>query len=224
MSTPTALIPPPAYTPRAPSPPAPDIETASILSAAPSYFSSAPSYFSSAPSYSTLPRPPPSTSRSPSLADYYPTSWSRNATPSSRHYDAVAARRAEAASARDTADLLEVASVTRDPVRAALRVVKEREREEFGEGEGEGRRVRPLEDGELVGEEAAREARRERLRWEGVEVLVREDRRWDWLLAQMNDWEERERSWKKFREKKQRTRTESLASKLGFGTAMWMGR
>ncbi|OBU01653.1 hypothetical protein VE01_00574 [Pseudogymnoascus verrucosus] len=221
-TTPTPLVPPPAYTPRAytlrgPSPPH-DIETASILSAA-------PSYFSSAPSYSTIPpRPPQSTSRTPSLADYYPTSWSRHSTPSSRHYDAVAARRAKAATERDTADLLEAARVTRDPIRAALMVVREREEREFGVGGVEGRRVRPEEDGELVGEEAAGEARRERLRREGVEVLEREDRRWDWLLAQMNDWEERERSWNRFREKKQRTKRERMASKLGFGTAMWMGK
>ncbi|OBT81900.1 hypothetical protein VE02_09287 [Pseudogymnoascus sp. 03VT05] len=214
--TPTPLIPPPAYTPRAPSPPLHDIETASILSAA-------PSYFSSAPSYSTIPRPQ-STSRTPSLSDYYPTSWSRHATPSSRHYDAVAARRAEAATRRDTADLLEAARVTRDPVRAALLVVRERERVEFGMGREGGRRVRPEEDGELVGEEAAGEARRERLRREGVEVLEREDRRWEWLLAQMNDWDERERSWKMFKEKKQRTKTERVARRLGFGTAMWMGK
>ena len=74
--------------------------------------------------------------------------------------------------------------MTRDPVRAALRVIGEREREEFGEGEGEGRRVRPLEDVQLVGEEAAAKARKERLEREGVEVLVREDKRWDWLLGE----------------------------------------
>ncbi|KAL5349743.1 hypothetical protein ACLOAV_004773 [Pseudogymnoascus australis] len=201
----TPLIPPPAYTPRAPSPPrALDIETASILSAAPSYFSTAPPYSAASP------RPPQSTSRNPSLADYYHTSWSRHATPSSRHYDAIAERRARAASERDTADLLAAARVTRDPVRAARMVVEERERAEFGVGEEEGRRVRPLEDGELVGEEAAEKARRERLAREGVEVLVREDKRWDWLLSQMNDWEERERSWKRFKKQKERTKTEKL--------------
>ncbi|OBT40417.1 hypothetical protein VE00_08851 [Pseudogymnoascus sp. WSF 3629] len=209
MSTPTPLIPPPAYTPRAP-----DIETASILSAAPSYFSSAPPYSSR----------PQNTTRTPSLTDYYPTTWSLHSTSNSRHYSAVAARRAQAATARDTADLLEAARVTGDPVRAAMLVVREREREEFGVGEGGGRRVRPEEDGVLVGVEAAGRARRERERREGVEVLEREDRRWDWLLAQMNDWDEREKSWKKFKEKKQRTKTERVARRLGFGTAMWMGK
>lgn len=67
----------------------------------------------------------------------------------------------------------------------------------MGEGEGEGRRVRereregrmekervrPLEDAGLVGEEAAERARREREGREGREVLVVEDRRWDWLLG-----------------------------------------
>ncbi|KFY25354.1 hypothetical protein V493_04693 [Pseudogymnoascus sp. VKM F-4281 (FW-2241)] len=212
MSTvgPTPLVPPPAYSPRAPSPPARDIETASILSAA--------------PSYSTLPpRPPQSSSRDPSLADYYTNSWSRHATPSSRHYDAIAERRARAAAARDRAELMEAARVTRDPVRAARKVVEERERKEFGVGEEEGRRVRPLEDVELVGEAAAAKARKDRLAREGVEVLVREDKRWDWLLDQMNDWEERERSWKKFKKQKERTKTERVAKKLGLGGFMGIG-
>lgn len=74
--------------------------------------------------------------------------------------------------------------MTRDPVRAALRVIGERDKAEFGVGEGEGKRVRPLEDVQLVGEEAAAKARKERLKREGVEVLVREDKRWDWLLGE----------------------------------------
>lgn len=44
--------------------------------------------------------------------------------------------------------------------------------------------VRPLEDPYLVGEVAAARARRERLaRENGVDVLQREDRRWDWFLG-----------------------------------------
>lgn len=74
--------------------------------------------------------------------------------------------------------------MTRDPVRAALMVIEEREKKEFGVGEGEGKRVRPLEDVELVGEEAAAKARAERLKREGLEVLEREDKRWDWLLCE----------------------------------------
>ena len=45
-------------------------------------------------------------------------------------------------------------------------------------------RLRPLEDPHLVGEEAAARARRARLaRENGDEILIREDRRWDWFLG-----------------------------------------
>ena len=53
--------------------------------------------------------------------------------------------------------------------------------------EEERTRIRPLEDPYLVGEEAATRARRERLAREraaGEEILVREDRRWDWFLGE----------------------------------------
>ena len=44
--------------------------------------------------------------------------------------------------------------------------------------------MRPLEDPYLVGEEAAAQARRERLAREtGDDILVREDQQWDWLLC-----------------------------------------
>ncbi|KFY57120.1 hypothetical protein V496_06548, partial [Pseudogymnoascus sp. VKM F-4515 (FW-2607)] len=56
------------------------------------------------------------------------------------------------------------------------------------------------------------------------EVLVREDKRWDWLLSQMNDWEERERSWKRFKKQKERTKTEKLVGKLGLAGFMGIGK
>ena len=57
------------------------------------------------------------------------------------------------------------------------------------------------EDPYLVGEEAAAKAREDRLarRQRGEEVLRQEDKKWDFFVAQMADWEERERSWKRFR-------------------------
>jgi hypothetical protein len=63
-----------------------------------------------------------------------------------------------------------------NPVAAIVQTLEEEEREKYGN------RVRPLEDEELVGREAAEKARKERLGW-GREVLIREDRRWDWLLG-----------------------------------------
>jgi hypothetical protein len=61
------------------------------------------------------------------------------------------------------------------------RVVLERIEEE------ERNRTRPLEDPYLVGEEAAARARAERMERErvsGEEILIREDRRWDWFLGE----------------------------------------
>jgi len=79
-------------------------------------------------------------------------------------------------------------------------------------------RVRPLEDPYLVGEEAAARARAERLARErslGDEALIREDRRWDWFLAQMKDREERERSWKRFRRDVDKRSNSRLPFRIG---------
>lgn len=48
--------------------------------------------------------------------------------------------------------------------------------------------TRPLEDPYLVGEEAAARTRRERLaRESGEDILIREDRQWDWFLGKLNN-------------------------------------
>ena len=49
----------------------------------------------------------------------------------------------------------------------------------------------------------------------GYGVLEKEDRRWDWLLAQMSDWEERDKSWKKFRQELEGGKRAKLAKRLG---------
>ncbi len=73
-----------------------------------------------------------------------------------------------------------------------------------------------LEDPGLVGEVAAEEARQERLKRErGWGVLEQEDRRWDWLLAQMSDWEERDKSWRKLREELEGGKRANLVKRLG---------
>lgn len=211
-----SLPPLPLYTPSA------NPETASLRS----YRSSAPSYSSACPpSYSQHPRrcspPLPRTQDSePSLSLFRRPRGSLSSAhhshnPQARAYHNIAARRASSQSIRDQNDLL-AAGAHRDPVKAVKSLVQIREIEEFGcEVSGiEGRRLRPLEDPELVGEEAADRARRDRLRREGDEVLIREDKRWDWMLAQMNDWEVREKSWKKFRETSERKRMERLGEVL----------
>ncbi|KAH8907915.1 hypothetical protein BR93DRAFT_937226 [Coniochaeta sp. PMI_546] len=141
----------------------------------------------------------------PSLASFRIPSWSTvNANPTARHYHSVAHRRV--AAARSDAAALD----------SLKRVVLERVEEE----ERVQARFRPLEDPHLVGEEAAARARRERLaRENGDDVLIREDRRWDFFLAQMSDWEERERSWNKFRRE---TELKQSRGRLGgFGRRLW---
>jgi cytochrome c-type biogenesis protein CcmH/NrfG len=68
--------------------------------------------------------------------------------------------------------------MTPNPVAAIIQTLEEEEREKYRD------RERPLEDEELVGREAAEKARQERIGW-GREVLIREDRRWDWLLGEI---------------------------------------
>ncbi|KAK4195389.1 hypothetical protein QBC40DRAFT_21372 [Triangularia verruculosa] len=188
-----------------------DFETASIRSAAPSYTSDAPSYHtlnphpdpsppysppppSSAPRSSNLPPllPPPSSSSpvrglppvptgpipspSLSLSSFRIPSWS-SSNPQARHYHNVALRRASSSN-----------SSTSSHQETLRRVMLERIEEEEAR-----RRIRPLEDPYLVGEEAAQRARQERLaRENGDDVLIRENRRWDWFLRQMREREERE--------------------------------
>lgn len=67
--------------------------------------------------------------------------------------------------------------MTPNPVATLVQTLEEEERMKYAG------KVRPLEDEELVGREAAEKARKEREGW-GREVLVREDRRWDWLLGE----------------------------------------
>ena len=63
--------------------------------------------------------------------------------------------------------------------------------------------VSPFEDPDLVGVEAANAARERRLYMircmDDREALRQENKSWDFMLSQMADRKERERSWEKFR-------------------------
>ncbi|KAK5656200.1 hypothetical protein OQA88_4961 [Cercophora sp. LCS_1] len=181
-----------------------DFETASIRSAAPSYTSDAPSYHSTVPNpepvppYSPPERPntgstsglaplissdPNSAPRQglppvptgplpqhtsiPSLSQFRIPSWSTiSANPT---YHRVALRRVAAASHESH-------------VNGIRRVMLDRIEEEEQRN-----RMRPLEDPYLVGEAAAAQARRQRLaRENGDEILIREDRRWDFFLGELS--------------------------------------
>ncbi|KAH8660775.1 hypothetical protein BGZ60DRAFT_113012 [Tricladium varicosporioides] len=218
---------PPPYALR-PTTEARDFETASIRSAAPSYISEAPSYSSQVPtspssaSSSTLrtglPSPYdspinfPRANSTPSLEAFRRPTWSRTQNnPAARHYHSVAHRRAVSLTMHEQASVLVAALNGEDGIAQMKKKMDEEERE---------RNIRTNEDPYLVGEVAAEKNKLERLRREnGWEVLEREDKRWDWLIAQMADWEERDKSWKKFRQEVEGGKRAKLAKRLGLGQA-----
>ncbi|KAK3298429.1 uncharacterized protein B0H64DRAFT_471719 [Chaetomium fimeti] len=185
--------------------------------------------------------PPRSQSDIPSLARFRTPAWSpasggAHANPTARIYQNVALRRASASASSGSSSGGSSgsgsgsgsgggsgsSSVGGGAAAGAnldglmRRVMLERIEEE----EERRNRVRPLEDPYLVGEEAAARAREERmarenLRGGGDEVLLREDRRWDWFLAQMKDREEREHSWKRFRRDLDRRSNTRLPFRIG---------
>lgn len=112
-----------------------------------------------------------------------------SSNPTARHYQRVAHRRVSAANGSHWGG-----------VESALRSAVQRMNAVAAADDADPYKVRPLEDPYLVGEEAAAKARSERLaRQNGDDVLIREDRHWDWFLGQTRDVEERERGWNSFR-------------------------
>lgn len=142
-----------------------DFETASIRSAAPSYVSDVPSYHSALPhNEPTPPYSPPERPLASGRDQHGSSPTSLLAPADSNSAPSVAAR-------------------GRLSTAAALVELEHAEAEERS-------RPRPLEDPYLVGEEAARKARAERLaRENGESILQMEDRRWDLFLAQMRTWD-----------------------------------
>lgn len=77
-------------------------------------------------------------------------------------------------------------------------------------------RPRPLEDPYLVGEQAAAEARRQRIANEVNESMLREeDKQWDWMLAQMKTREERDRPVTRLRQEAAQSRRRTLFGRIG---------
>jgi hypothetical protein len=218
------MEPPPAYSPRPLLPR--DSDVTSIRSAAPSYVSNAPSYISieegDTPRASGLPSPyqsnpssiqHPRTNSTPSLDSFRISSWSRiqSSNPTARHYHSIASRRASTLTLKEQASLLAAALNGDDGIAQMKKKMDEEERQ---------RAIRTNEDPYLVGEQAAEQNRQERLKREnGLDVLELEDKRWNWLLSQMSDWEERDQSWRKFRKDIERGNKGKLAKRLGLGKA-----
>ncbi|KAI1343602.1 hypothetical protein F5Y15DRAFT_412383 [Xylariaceae sp. FL0016] len=126
-----------------------------------------------------LPRLPSPRRRSelPRLSQFSMPAWSSSSTanPTARHYQSVASRRVAAAT-----------STPRPGVENALRTAMDRVSMANANADPDEGRVRPLEDPYLVGEVAAARAKRERLaRQNGDDVLIMEDRRWDWFLGKL---------------------------------------
>jgi len=128
----------------------------------------------------------------PALSAFRIPTWSNvSRNPTARHYHSVALRRAAAATSTTAAPgtaghhptaTAAAASATAAYLKRAILL------DRISEDEGERRRgFRPLEDPHLVGEEAARRARAQRIAREGgatESVLIREDQRWSWFLGE----------------------------------------
>ncbi|KAI0112970.1 hypothetical protein F4814DRAFT_449418 [Daldinia grandis] len=127
-----------------------------------------------------LPRIPSPRRRSevPHLGHFQVPSWSSmSSNPTARHYQRVAHRRVSAANGSHWGG-----------VESALRSAVQRANAAAAVDDADPYKVRPLEDPYLVGEEAAAKARSERLaRQNGDDVLIREDRHWDWFLGRFID-------------------------------------
>lgn len=160
-SRPPASFPPPSSSSSAPRPP-PEASTASIATH---------STFSRGAGLPRIPDPFPR-HRGPDLGQFRVGTWSSlHSNPNARHYQAVANRRVSAAASNNS-------SV--DALRGMLDRLNEDEEQRAAA------RVRPLEDPHLVGEDAATRARTQRLaRENGDEILIREDRQWDWWLGKL---------------------------------------
>lgn len=110
----------------------------------------------------------------PNIHNFRVPMWSANNALAARQYHSVAARRVS--DGRYGADL------TKDTTSASSTLRRNPNPERVVEEQD----ARPLEDPYLVGEEAAKVARRERLAREtGEDILIQEDKHWDWLLGKL---------------------------------------
>ena len=226
-STPANTDPLPLYTR--------DPETTSIRSSAPSYTSEVPSYHSSRPINqrsitfavdSGLPsrRYAPGFHRGVSTGSlsnvenhkFNISEWSSvTSGHQARHYHNVAHRRATIANAEEERVALATSMISpkspADIIKEANGADERRESESDADADEEDDDMlgNPLEDPHLVGHEAAARAKAQRLymrRCNDEEALRQENKTWDFMLAQMADWKEREKSWEKFRREVGRSR------------------
>ncbi|GAO17766.1 hypothetical protein UVI_02006380 [Ustilaginoidea virens] len=113
------------------------------------------------------PLPPVASPNTMSIHNFHLPTWSANNGPAARHYRNVAERRITSGRYAASPEPMARPNAT----------------ERASEQPDDDTEMRPLEDPFLVGEVAAAQARQERLLREGDDILVREDRQWDWLLG-----------------------------------------
>ena len=132
-----------------------------------------------------------------------------------RHYHNVAKRRAGLASIEEKARLTNLTSTMVFPTLASITTTEAPESTIENSSCSSNQQASastpavaaetlpPLEDPELVGTVAATAARERRLYMEKCsserEALRQENKSWDFMLGQMSDWQERERSWEGFK-------------------------
>lgn len=221
-----------------------DPDAVSIHSAAPSYVSDTPTYISYRTPRSLLPPLSPNQQiRGLPAAQYAPGfqnrahgsmsdinnynlnvgSWSTARTSAnSRQYEAVARRRANQAA--NTTSILNSLSAVPPTTSSGTNTNSNSPNASSTNVSAYPVQVgsssapfNPLEDPYLVGEEAARRARQQRVYREmclqGKETARYENRSWDFMWSQMTDWEEREKSWTNFRNRVGQTKL--LGRRLG---------
>ncbi|MCJ1485820.1 hypothetical protein MMC06_005995 [Schaereria dolodes] len=222
-----------------------DPETVSIRSSAPSYVSEAPTYHSSRPeNHRSITFTPglqpaiyaPGFNRHRSTGSvgeisnhkFNISEWSSVSNgPQARHYQNVAHRRATIASAEDDVNSLAAAMSSpafmgrpsMSPTGDITNPMETHYEKNIPEEEDSDSPITPLEDPDLVGHEAAARARERRIYMSrshtDAEAMKQENKTWDFMLAQMADWKERERSWEQFR--REVSRGGMLGRRIGLG-------
>ena len=139
--------------------------------------------------------------------------------PQARHYQNVANRRAKLASIEEQTRLSNLASAMSFPAFATPMSPAEASEPCSSEISNHTSSIHnlaeapvsPLEDPDLVGHAAATAARERRLYMtqciQERGALKQESRGWDFMLSQMSDWHERERSWDSFKQNVEQKKT-----------------
>lgn len=192
----------PAYTPRVTTTAtSTTTTTTSVAGTSQRIFSGASSSLGGRQTIGLPPLPPLASPRVLNEHSFRIPTWSAGNAPAARHYRKVAERRVIDGRLLAAAEVIGM----RDSTSTINRQNES----------SEGPVLRPLEDPYLVGEQAAAEARQQRIAREvGEEMLREEDKQWDWMLAQMKR-QERDRNWTRMRQEAVNSRRKTLLRRIG---------